>query len=172
MKKFETIYLVLGSLNYRTGELNDLATNRLDKCLELTSKHDTDYNYGIICTGGFGSNFNNTSTPHGEHLFKYLRNNGIDEDKFIDIAFSKHTVDDAVLSKEIIEKINFKAIKIITSDFHEERVRLIFGKVFPKNWVFDINPAISKMEKARKEKLTKHEARAIKQIKENGLYFN
>lgn len=169
VKKFNNIYLILGSLNYKTGELNDLAQNRLDKLLKLI---ENEKNFGIICTGGFGDNFNNTDIPHGNYLFEYLKDKGVNRKHFIEVAMSRHTVDDAVTSKKIIEKLEFDEIKIITSDFHKERVELIFERVFPDKWRFEVHPAKSDMTEERWEKLTSHEKRSIKQIKENGLYFD
>lgn len=170
MAKFKTIYLILGSLNYKNGELNDLATDRLDKCLELISQRN-DKEYGIICTGAYGTNFNNTAIPHGKYLFNYLRNNGISEDHFIEIAMSRHTVHDATKSKEIIEKHQFEKITVITTDFHKERVELIFSLIYPKEWVFKVIPSHTELAEERREKLTNHEIKAIAQIKEKGLYF-
>ena len=165
----KNIYIVLGSLNYRTGELNDLATNRLDKCLKVIKNEKSDYK--IICTGAFGSNFNNTDKPHFYYLYEYLYENGVDRNLFLEGAPSKNTVDDAVKVKEILEKIEFEKLYIVTSDFHIDRVELIFNIVFDGKWSFKVVPAPSDMTSERQEKLTKHEREAIKAIKKNGLYF-
>ncbi len=169
MAKIKKIYVVLGSLNYKTGELNDLATNRIDKCLEIIKEQN---NYKILCTGGFGNNFNNTPIPHAEHLYRYLEKNGVDRDVFLAPALSKNTVDDAVKSKEILEQLEFEEFIVITSDFHVDRVKLIFNLICGEIWNFKVISAKSNMTPERSKKLRDHENKAIKQIKNKGLYFD
>lgn len=163
--KVKRIVVILGAPNNDKGELMKIAIDRLNVCINIFNKH-TDL---IICTGGFGKHFNETPTAHAEYAKRYLINNGINEEYFLDNAISSNTVEDAVKVREIIFN-RYKKLTIITSEFHLERTKLIFNEILnavkkeyigaKHNFTYDeISPLIT------------HEQAAIEKIKKNGLYY-
>jgi uncharacterized SAM-binding protein YcdF (DUF218 family) len=55
---------------------------------------------------------------------------GIDPVAIIDSVMSTNTLEDASLSRPIIEQYNVGDILVVTSDFHYERARFIFEREF------------------------------------------
>ncbi len=157
--------IVLGSPNSKTGKLGDIALSRLNYCLNIFNPNEN----LIICTGGFGEHFNTSKKPHAEYAIEYLVSKGIPKSYFMDIALSSNTVEDAIKISEILLN-NPLPCKIITSDFHLERVKLIFDQILTN--IHKIYLA-AKLEIADKEraKLLEHERKAINEIIENGIYF-
>ena len=60
---------------------------------------------------------------------KYLKEKGLSAENFLESALSANTVEDAVLSKKIVLSHNLNAVVVITSDYHLERVKLIFDEI-------------------------------------------
>ncbi|MBG6062321.1 uncharacterized SAM-binding protein YcdF (DUF218 family) [Flavobacterium sp. CG_9.1] len=82
---------------------------------------------------------------------------------------SSNTVDDAVKAKEILPD-GLGSIEIITSDYHLERVKIIFDQVLiniQKSY-FGVRHTLCE---SKKEDLLNHERKALNEIKKNGLYF-
>lgn len=118
------VLIVLGSPNSSTGVLSDISKSRLNFCLKHYSNNNK-----IICTGGWGKHFNTTNKPHAYYAKTYLIKHGVSKHYFLDDALSSNTVDDAVKIKPIIEKLNINYLTIITSDYHLDRVKLIFNDI-------------------------------------------
>ena len=88
----------------------------------------------------------------------------------MEFALSQNTVDDAVKIKSILSKLNTVKLTIITSDYHLERVKLIFNEIlgeYKKNFL----GVKSNLAKEKIIQLIEHENRAIELIKKNGLYY-
>lgn len=160
------ILVVLGSPNSHAGELGILAKSRLDLCLEI-------YKEGmlIICTGGWGERFNTTEIAHAVHARNYLLQKGIPKYAFLPEALSGNSVDDAVKTKKVIAGMTDISLTIITSDFHVERVRLIFGKVL-QNYFCDFIGAKANLSTETLNNHIRHEQQAIAAIRQNGLYYD
>jgi uncharacterized SAM-binding protein YcdF (DUF218 family) len=163
--KNKNIVVVLGSPNSDQGKLGQIALDRLNFCLEIYEPK-TDL---ILCTGGYGKHFNNTNEPHASYAVQYLMDCGIQEGSFIGIALSSNTVEDAVKIREILPT-DINSVKIITSDYHLERVKIIFDKILinTKNEFFGVKHTLLSSENHR---LLEHEKKAIAIIKKNGLSF-
>ncbi|KPJ70067.1 hypothetical protein AMJ44_01160, partial [candidate division WOR-1 bacterium DG_54_3] len=121
------IIIILGSPNDAHGNLSDIATGRLNKGLQEYRHYP---GYKILCTGGFGEHFNTTDKPHAHYAINYLLQKGLLETDILEIVESQNTVEDALLSKPIIEKYNVTSLIIVSSDFHMLRVRYIFEKIY------------------------------------------
>ena len=159
------ITIVLGAPNGPNGELSNIAISRLNCSLA----HYKD-NMKILCTGGWGENFNTAQQPHAFYTKQYLMSKGIPENAFLQFALSKHTVDDAVKAHEIISKLDAVSLTVITSDFHLKRAQLIFDTIF-KDYTVQYLGAKSNLDEAHYNTLVAHEEKAVKSILENGLYF-
>lgn len=122
------IIIVLGSKNDEKGNLSPNSKNRVDRAIEELKKNP---DYKLLLTGGFGK-FNLTSKPHAQYLKEYAREKGIKEDDILGIIESGNTVEDAYLSKRILDKYNPKEVFVSTSNFHLPRAKFIFEKILPE----------------------------------------
>ena len=160
------VLIVLGSPNSETGDLGQVALDRLEYCFDIFESKDN----CIICTGGFGEHFNTAPLPHADYAIKYLKEKGLSAENFLESALSANTVEDAVLSKKIVLGHNLNAVVVITSDYHVERVKLIFDEIlgFDQMEYVGVKHDISEEEM---EKLLEHEKKAINAILSKGLYY-
>ena len=159
------VLIVLASPNSPQGKLGDIALDRLNCCLSMFNPKEN----LILCTGGFGKNFNITNKPHAEYAIEYLVGKGINKAFFMGIAMSSNTVDDAVKVKEILSNSKF-SVKIITSDFHLERVKIIFEQILigVQKEYYGVG---HKLSIKIKHELLEHEKKAIEEIEKNGIYL-
>lgn len=158
----QEIIMVLGSTINSEGNLSEIAISRLEKCIEVV-KNKADYL--IILTGGFGSHFNTTNRMYSLYAYEYLINNGIDTDRVSALIPSVDTVEDATLSYRVIKHLNPLKIVIITSEFHQERVKYIFGKVYKEFKLEYISSAYMSDDEAMRQ-LALTEERELKLLKE------
>lgn len=163
MKK--EILIVLGSPNSPSGKLSDISKSRLNYCTNLYQKGNL-----ILCTGGWGDHFNNSSNSHASFAKQYLMEKGLLESVFLDFALSSNTVDDAVKIRPIISKLEKIKLTIITSDYHLDRVKLIFNEIL-EDYSMDFVGVESGLSQEEYNALALHEKNAIKSILQNGLYY-
>lgn len=159
------ILIVLGAPNSPNGNLSSIAKNRLDLCFKILLQSDL-----ILCTGGWGKNFNTASLPHSYYAKEYLLKKGILKSYFLEPAISNNTVDDAVKAKEIISKYKKLKLLIITSDFHINRANLIFKEIL-KEYTLEFVAAENNLPRHQLKKIVEHEKKSINKIIENGLYY-
>lgn len=163
MKSIEVL-VVLGAPNSPEGVLSGIAKSRSDCAANLYSEGKL-----ILCTGGWGKHFNTSTKAHAVYSKDYLMTRGIPESAFLELAFSGNTVEDALISKKILSLLEEPQITIITSDYHLERVKLIFGEVL-KDFTFNCIGVRSEfLEPEERAKLVTHEQSAIHSIIQNGL---
>ena len=163
MKK--EVLIVLGSLNSPSGKLSDISKSRLNYCANLYKKGNL-----VLCTGGWGDHFNTSANSHASYAKNYLLEKGISEDDFLDFALSGHTVDDAVKIKPIISNIEAIKFTIITSDYHLNRVTLIFKEIL-EGYNMNFIGVNSNLPKEEFDTAVAHEQKAIASILQNGLYY-
>jgi len=159
------IFIVLGSPNSPDGILSNISKSRLDYCISNYQKGNL-----VLCTGGWGNHFNISRKSHATYAKQYLIENGISENDFLDFALSKNTVDDAVKIKPIVSKLKNINLTIITSDYHLNRVKLIFNKILEQYKIKFIGVE-SDLQKEEYDALTLHEKNAIKSIILHGLNY-
>ncbi len=165
MKSIEVL-VVLGSPNSPDGELSEIAKSRLDCVADWY-----DENKRILCTGGWGTHFNVAPKAHAIYAKEYLVKKGIPEQSFLDVALSSNTVEDAVNSKTILSGLDDPHITIITSDYHLERVRLIFNEILKGFEIKFIGVKSDFLNEEERDLLTAHEQAAIESIIRKGLYY-
>ncbi len=160
MKYTETgsVIIVLGSQNDDDGNLSEIA---LSRCNQALTEFEKNPSCGILCTGGIGQTFNNTHRAHADYLQDYLIKQALPLSAFLEVAASKFTLEDAILSKPILEKHGIKNAVLVTSDFHMKRVKLIFSRVCP-GINFYYSEARSNCLKCEITKLIEHEKVALK----------
>ena len=150
--------IILGSPNDRHGNLLPIAVSRADAALAEFKKINQSK---LLCTGGYGEHFNRTTRPHGKYLQEYLMSKGVSSSSFLEIALSAFTIEDATLSKPILEQHSITHCTLVTSDFHMARAKLIFQQVMP-NFNFDTVMAKTNIDDQAYQQLVNHEKTAIK----------
>ncbi|MCK0114629.1 YdcF family protein [Gelidibacter sp. F63206] len=163
MKK--EVLIILGSPNSPSGKLSDISLSRLNYCVHHFQPENL-----ILCTGGWGAHFNTSEHAHASLAKRYLLENNIPEAVFLDFALSGNTVEDAVKAKEILSKLENIRLTIITSDYHVDRVKLIFNEIL-ETYTMDFIGVKSNLDTDVFEALDQHEKSAIEAIIKNGLYY-
>lgn len=161
----EGIVVILGSPNDDKGNLSDIAIGRNEKGIEEYRNHE---GYKILVTGGFGNHFNTTDKPHAFYAKQFLLKNGIPDNDILEFAESGYTIEDATFSKPIVDKYGVKNLVIVTSDFHIDRVKFIFEKVF-KGYNLMFSGAKTNFSQEEYDKLLEHEKKEIERMKREGI---
>ena len=163
-----TAIVVLGSPNSPEGELLPMAKKRLDKCYHEYLSNQ----YPIILTGGFGLHFNTSNHPHHHWAKQYLIQKGVDNQDIIAFLDSTNSVQDATMLLPVLVKYLFKQLKIITSDYHVERVEFIFKSVLAEKVSLSfIGVGSEGVAPEILEKLVAHEKVALEGLRKNGAIF-
>lgn len=158
--------VVLGGINNDKGVLSDFTKKRIIKCYEMLDdlKHR---NTSIHFSGGFNENFNKTNVSHSQICVNYFeelnkKNYTIKKELHTN---NNNTVDEAINFGECFQNCNSE-IKIITNDWHIDRVSYLFKKVFDfyeiTNYEF-ISIKSDILDNAR----INDEKKKVKQLKEN-----
>jgi uncharacterized SAM-binding protein YcdF (DUF218 family) len=155
------IIVVLGSPNSDSGELGEIAINRLNKARGIYLKNPGFFK--IICTGGFGPHFNTTPLPHAYYAAKYLRKKGVPDEDILEGIISRNTIEDAKKAKPVIEFYQPERLVLVTSDFHMQRAAILFEKYIKGRRLF-FEAAPSTLSKESQQKLQEHEEKAIKKL--------
>lgn len=156
--------IILGSPNNEKGELFNIAIERCNLALKEYNNHP---GWKFLLTGGFGEHFNKTHLPHAQYLKEYLISKGISEKDFVEFALSKNTIEDAELSRKIVEKHKVNNVLIVTSDYHFNRADYIFSKIFENT---DIRTCFSISKTNREncgidlESQIKHEKKSLTEL--------
>lgn len=160
----KSIIIVLGSANDERGNLSPNSKNRADRAIKKLKK-----NHGckLLLTGGFGK-FNLTDKPHAQYLKRYALEKGVSENDILGIVESGNTVEDAYLSKPILDKYKPDKVFVSTSNFHLPRAKFIFKKIMPKYKLEFIGSKESTSPLILK-KLKLHEKLALKAMQMRGI---
>ena len=90
------------------------------------------------------------------------------EEEILEFAESRFTVEDATLAKPIVDKYQIRDLIVISSDFHMERVKFIFERVF-KEYNLTFSEANTNFSKGERDKLVEHEKKEIARMKKEGI---
>lgn len=166
--------VVLGSPNTKDGRLYDVAIQRCELALSEYNNHP---DYKFLLTGGYGTHFNESNKPHAFYLTQYLIKFGVSEKNVLEFAESANSIEDAILSRQIIQKHNIKKIIVITSDYHINRAQYIFKKIYRDlNIEISFNKCKSDIKNSKLDilQLIKHEKFALRKLKKIGIgnYYN
>jgi uncharacterized SAM-binding protein YcdF (DUF218 family) len=162
------IILVLGSPNSATGVLSLMAMSRLQVCRHLYVVEPRK----IVLTGGYGAHFNTSDKPHAYYLREALLNANVPSNDILALVESRHSVEDATLSKWIIDKYSPEEITIVTSDYHVARAKVIFDAVYAPFKRFTFVPAPSAhIDRSIINPLVQHEQVALQDLLDNGVRF-
>jgi hypothetical protein len=123
------VLILLGSPNADDGTLSPIAQSKCQTGLQWLRGH-TDW--VLLPTGGFGHHFNRSSRPHWEYVHAWFVDHGVSEARLLHGMNSYNTLDDAVFSHASFlaaAQSEWEA-RVLTSRYHAERARWIFGRVF------------------------------------------
>ena len=120
------VIILLGGRNDEAGRLTAMTKSRADGALEAyRSTRDAK----LILNGGFG-HFNATSKTHASYLARYLQKCGVLESDILALLESTNTVEEAVFSARFLAPYSVKSARVVTSETHLPRVKLIFEHFF------------------------------------------
>ncbi len=134
--KTNTDYIIILGALVNKNKVSKSLKDRLDTCIEYLEKTNKDIK--IVVSGGKGRGEDITEASA---MKDYLISKGVDEDLIIAEEKSTTTKENFDFSKQIIEDISHKKIsdlniKVITTDFHTLRSKIISQKSGYKNVTF------------------------------------
>lgn len=145
--------MILGSPNDEQGNLSSVAIERLTQGIKEYSSRP---GFSILLTGGFGVHFNTSERPHAFYAMQHLLKYGIPKEEILEFVESSNTLEDAALSRPILEKYNVKNVIIVTSDFHAKRAKMVFEREFPR-YNLSVSPSFTHLSKEQLTSLEAHE---------------
>ena len=155
------VIVVLGSPNDNNGQLSSIALERCAQALSEFKKHPE---YAVLPTGGWGEHFNTTDRPHGFYLRRKLLTRGIPESAFLPCAESSNTIEDASLSRPILDAYPDADLIIVTSDFHAARAQFLFEREFPERRIA-ISTSTTDLPPDELSQRQAHEKKALERLK-------
>ncbi|CAA9587641.1 MAG: hypothetical protein AVDCRST_MAG86-3869 [uncultured Truepera sp.] len=155
------IIILLGAPNDAAGNLSSIAVER---CRRTVLEYRFTPRYAVLPTGGFGKHFNRTALPHAFYTRRWLLEYGVPEKAILEPVYSRFTEEDARLSKPVVVSCGVRHVRVVTSDFHVARARLIFNDEFAG---YQLRFSASETELPQRElaQLIEHEKTAVARIK-------
>jgi uncharacterized SAM-binding protein YcdF (DUF218 family) len=158
-----TVIILLGAQNDEQGRLSPMALARAGGALDA---YRTQPHPRLLVTGGFGA-FNRAPQAHAHYMAEFLLQNGVARQDLLPYALSAHSVDDASMTKEILSHLPIHDIHVVTSEFHVDRIRLIFTHFFdPARMSYAGTP--NAVDDGTLRRLELHEQTAMKAIRRQG----
>lgn len=130
------VLVVLGNRMNDDGSFSEPMLKRLTKTLEVEKDYDK-----IVCCGGVANEAAGVSEAGA--MEKYLVEHGVDSEKIIKEDRSTTTKENAIYSKDILEKLGVKQIALLTSRNHMYRIYLNPKILFRKFAKVKIKKAIT-----------------------------
>ena len=157
------VVIYLGAENDERGALSATAVARIQGAVEA---YRAIPGAKLLVTGGYGA-FNTAPLPHAQYVVEHLLAQGVPEGDLLPIVESRHTVDDAALSRELLAPLEVCSICVVTSQFHVQRAQLIFSCFFdPARLSYVSTPSC--LEGERLERREAHEAASMALIRRQG----
>ena len=156
------IIVVLGAPNDDQGNLLPVAAGRAQTAL---LQHRQDPSARLLLTGGFGAHFNNTARPHFEYVEDYLRSRGVPGSAILGRLRTVNTIEDAEKSAQLLRQyVGPLQLRVVSSDFHLARARLLFERAFGEHAALDMIAAPSGLPPDELARALKHESEAIARL--------
>jgi len=161
-----TIVVLGGGINQK-GEISPQVKKRLKKVKELFEKQK---NAKILLCGKYSFLYPRDKTPpitEAEAMRNYLLKLGVPKESIFLETKSKDTIGNAYYAKKLyfIPKKEKQAI-VVTSEFHLERVKYIFKKIFGKNYKLKFVAVPSPFKGEKRQKIIKRQKELLKKTKE------
>lgn len=162
------LIIILGSPNGDDGQLSTMAQGRVALGYQRYRERQA-AGWRLLLTGGFGEHFNRTALPHAYYLQQWLLAHGVPAQDMVEFALSRHTGEDALLARPIVERHGVQHLLVVTSDFHLARAEFIFRTLFPEYTLdFAGAPYLPNCAPAEQERLVAHEARRLAELRGQG----
>ena len=155
------VILVLGSPNDAQGHLSSIA---LERCSQALAEFRKNPGYAVLPTGGWGEHFNTTDKPHGFYVRRELQTRGIPESAFLPCAESSSTIEDASLSRPILDAYPDADLIVVTSDFHADRATFLFEREFPDRRI-TLSTSTTDLPPEELSRRRDHEQKALDKLK-------
>ncbi|MCL1039375.1 YdcF family protein [Shewanella submarina] len=169
----QTLIIQLGAPNNVDGSLPAIANSRCHATFSTWQQYADAH---ILCTGGFGSHFNQTDNPHWHWSQIELQRLGVPRRALLPGIDSRFTFEDASLTlswlstQERFTSDNTQLL-IVTSDFHQPRVQLIFDALF-NGWHKHYISAPTPVPETEYQRLHTHELSVMNRERDNiARYF-
>jgi uncharacterized SAM-binding protein YcdF (DUF218 family) len=157
------VVIYLGARNDAQGVLAETAIERVKGAIDAYQKTPGSK---LLVTGGYG-HFNPAPLPHAHYVVQHMRTLGVPADDLLPVVESRHTVEDAALSRELLAPLDVRSICVVTSTFHVARARLIFSCFFdPDTLSFVATPDSASREFLERREV--HERESIALIRRQG----
>jgi uncharacterized SAM-binding protein YcdF (DUF218 family) len=156
------IIIVLGAPNDGEGRLLAAAEGRAEAAVR---EYWANPHCRVLLTGGFGEHFNVTPKAHYTYLANYLSSHGVPESAFIGKLATANTREDADMSAVFLsEWAPPLELRVITSDFHIARSRLLFERAFGGRAQLTMIPAPARLPRQELCLALRHEADSIERF--------
>ncbi|MDQ0809510.1 uncharacterized SAM-binding protein YcdF (DUF218 family) [Streptomyces sp. B3I7] len=123
-----SVVAVLGGPNDERGVLSTMAAERMREAVALVRR---DPAARLVLTGGFGAQFNNTDQPHWRHCAAWLETSGLCAVRPLALLDTGHTYEDVLMLRELARELGVRDLTLVTSDYHQPRVRCLLDLVLP-----------------------------------------
>lgn len=163
------LIVILGAPNGDDGQLSTMAQGRVALGYHhYLARRAADWR--LLLTGGFGEHFNRTALPHAHYLQQWLWAHGVPPSDIVEFAHSRHTGEDALLARPIVERHGVRHLLVVTSDFHLARAEFIFRAVF-LGYALELvgAPYLPTCSPAEQERLVAHEAHRLAELQGRNL---
>lgn len=158
--------VVLGGGIDLNGNLPPHVYQRLDKALKLYKKLPRSK---IVLSGKYSFLYSLKKPPitEAEKMAQYLIEKGVPKKDIFLEKKSQDTISNAYyLKTDFLLPLKEKRAIVVTSDFHQQRVRYIFKKVFGEGYQFQFIATPSGLPEKAKEKIFRRQKELIFKTKE------
>ena len=162
---------ILGHCNDTDGQLSASSENRISLAISFVEKRKpSDPPVFLVATGGFGDNFNKSSTPHHVWVEKELRRRG--HSSLVqsgNTLKSAHTLEDAILIKKYCQRHNVESFIVVTNAFHLARCQMVLDAIFSP---LSVKAVVAANPVEINHSDFEHESNAIQRLKtQRGVYW-
>lgn len=116
----------------------------------------------LIATGGIAGQ---GVRPESKAMKELAISEGVPEENILLESNAQNTIENALFTRELLWEGGWKRVVVVTSNFHVERAKEIFGRVLPSlaiEYEVDI-PPLSKLELEREGETEKRMLRLLSQ---------
>lgn len=167
LKIFMFIVVLGGGIDL-TGKIPSYVYERLDEAVKIYKSKDKDNAVKIVLTGRYSFLYGKKKPPITEanKMAEYLLKIGVPRKSILRENFSRDTIGNAYyLKKYLFIPRHEKQAIIITSNFHIERVRYVFKKIFGPNYDLNFIEVAEKLSSSTRNKIAMEQKAILKRTK-------
>jgi uncharacterized SAM-binding protein YcdF (DUF218 family) len=157
------VIIVLGNDPRPSKKIPDLMKSRLNACINYYQKIPSP----VILSGGYALSYEKDPGFREAKIMKdFLLKKGIPKEKIILECKSRDTAGNALFTKQIVQKHNWKNILIITSDFHIKRTKTTFNFIYGNGYKIKVKGIKTNFPSEKAREIKKRELHSIKGLKQ------